>query len=141
MSSGNHAPSTVNIKVWRMVYDSLPIMPAERKRCPILDGSWDNLQFMHAYIDACTIRMVFNNFMTPISFSCSALSLSWIDICPRSAFSMLNLTSQPLLRPPWPRFKGPHCPVTYSSDGCVMRVPDRNPLGGYPSFGSQSLLS
>jgi hypothetical protein len=86
MPSGNHAPSTVNIKVWRMVYDSSPIMPAERKRCPILDGSSDNSQFMHAYIDACTIQMVFNNFMTPISFSCSALSLSWIDICPRSAF-------------------------------------------------------
>jgi hypothetical protein len=141
MPSRNHAPSTVNIKVWRMVYDSLPIMPAERKRCPILDGSWDDSQFMHAYIDACTIRTVLNNFMTPISFLCSALSLSWIDNCPRSSFLMLNLTFQPLLRPTWPRSKGPHCPVTYSSNGCVMRVPDRKPLGGYPSFGSQSLLS
>jgi hypothetical protein len=45
---------------------------------------------------------------------------------------MLNLTSQPLLRPTWPRSKGPHCPVTYSSDGCVMRVPEWNPLGQIP---------
>jgi hypothetical protein len=104
-----------------MVYDSLPIMPAERK--PILDGSWDKSQFMHAYIDACTIQMVFNNFKTPISFSCRASSAimdrylppeflfdAQLDIPATLAANMATFQGAPLPRDllqRWMRYAGP----------------------------------
>jgi hypothetical protein len=106
-----------------MVYDSLPIMPAERKRCPVLDGFWDNSQFMHGYIDACTIRMVFNKSMTPISLSCSALSAimdrylppeflfdAQLDIPSTLAANMATFQGAPLPRDllqRWMRYAGP----------------------------------
>jgi hypothetical protein len=98
-----------------MVYDSLPIMLAERKQCPILDGSWGNLQSMHTYTDACTIQMVFNNFITPISFLCSALSAIMDQYLPPEFLFDAQLDTPATLAANMATFQGaplPHCPVT-----------------------------
>jgi hypothetical protein len=46
MLSGNRAPIIIAIDVWRMVYDILPHMSAQRKWCPIIDGAWAVLHIL-----------------------------------------------------------------------------------------------